>query len=585
MRTSRYLLATTKETPADAVVISHQLMLKAGLIRKLAAGLYTWMPMGLRVLNKVSRIIQEEMDAAGALEVSMPVVQPAELWQESGRWEQMGPELQRFQDRHGRDFCLGPTHEEVITDLLRNEINSYKQLPINIYQIQTKFRDERRPRFGVMRAREFVMKDAYSFHTDLASLQQTYELMYQTYSKIFTRLGFSFRAVVADSGNIGGNSSHEFHVLADSGEDEIVFSTEGDYAANMEMATALAPAQQRSAPQQEKNLVHTPDTNSIDEVCRLLQVEADQTLKTLIVLGEPGDSEAAVPLVALILRGDHQLNEVKASKLQGVQSPLCFASEEQIGSALACKPGSIGPVGLPANIKVIVDRDAALLNDFVCGANQDGYHLTGVNWERDCRYNETADLRKVIEGDLSPDGKGQLSIKRGIEVGHIFQLGNKYSKAMQLTILNENGKSIVPEMGCYGIGVTRIVAAAIEQCHDENGINWPENIAPFQLALIPLNAHKSEQVSQLAEKLYRDLSAAGLEVLFDDRDKKTSPGVKFADMELIGIPHRLVISERSLEQNKLEYKHRSSPDSQDIPLETALDFLKEKILSPAKNAS
>tara|TARA_R110000772_G_scaffold26400_22_gene68157 strand:- start:576 stop:2333 length:1758 start_codon:yes stop_codon:yes gene_type:complete len=585
MRTSKYLLATSKETPSDAVVISHQLMLKAGLIRKLAAGLYTWMPMGLRVLNKVSRIIQEEMDAAGALEVSMPVVQPAELWQESGRWEQMGPELQRFQDRHGRDFCLGPTHEEVITDLLRNEISSYKQLPINIYQIQTKFRDERRPRFGVMRAREFVMKDAYSFHADQASLQETYELMYETYSKIFTRLGFSFRAVVADSGNIGGNSSHEFHVLADSGEDEIVFSSEGDYAANIEMASALAPSQQRQAAKQEKTLVATPDATSIQDICTLLGVEASQTLKTLIVLGEHTDKKKDQPLVALIVRGDHQLNEVKASKLAGVQAPLEFASEEQISKLLNCKPGSIGPADLPGEIKLVVDRDAALVSDFICGANQDGFHLTGVNWDRDCQFSETADLRKVNEGDLSPDGKGVLSIKRGIEVGHIFQLGNKYSKAMQHTILNENGKSIVPEMGCYGIGVTRIVAAAIEQCHDENGISWPENIAPFQLAIIPLNAHKSEQVSQLAEKLYRDLSAAGLEVLFDDRDKKTSPGVKFADMELIGIPHRLVISERSLEQNKLEYKHRSKADSQDIPLDNVVAFLKEKILAPARSSA
>lgn len=585
MRTSKYLLATSKETPSDAVVISHQLMLKAGLIRKLAAGLYTWMPMGLRVLNKVSRIIQEEMNASGALEVSMPVVQPAELWQESGRWEQMGPELQRFQDRHGRDFCLGPTHEEVITDLLRNEISSYKQLPINIYQIQTKFRDERRPRFGVMRAREFVMKDAYSFHADQASLQETYELMYATYSKIFTRLGFTFRAVVADSGNIGGNSSHEFHVLADSGEDEIVFSSEGDYAANIEMATALAPKQERPAPMQELTEIATPDTTSIQDVCALLKVEAPQTLKTLIVLGEAADKEKEQALVALIVRGDHQLNEVKAAKLAGVQAPLTFASEEEISSMLSCKPGSIGPVGLPEGVKIIVDRDAALVSDFICGANKDDHHIRGVNWDRDCQYDETADLRNVIEGDLSPDGKGVLSITRGIEVGHIFQLGNKYSKAMQHTILNENGKSIVPEMGCYGIGVTRIVAAAIEQCHDENGISWPENIAPFQLAIIPLNAHKSEQVSQLAEKLYRDLSAAGLEVLFDDRDKKTSPGVKFADMELIGIPHRLVISERSLEQNKLEYKHRSKADSQDIPLDTALDFLKEKILAPAKSSS
>lgn len=581
MRTSRYLLATTKETPADAVVISHQLMLKAGLIRKLAAGLYTWMPLGLRVLNKVSRIIQEEMDASGALQVSMPVVQPAELWQESGRWEQMGPELQRLKDRHERDFCLGPTHEEVITDLVRNEISSYKQLPINLYQIQTKFRDERRPRFGVMRAREFTMKDAYSFHVDQASLQETYELMHATYSKIFTRLGFTFRAVVADSGNIGGNSSHEFHVLAESGEDAIVFSSDSDYAANLEMASSLTPSGERAAPQAKMQTVDTPNAGSIEEVCQLLKVDASQTVKTLIVLGETDDEsedEKAAPLIALVLRGDHQLNEVKAAKLEGVLSPLSFAPPEQIESRLGSKPGSIGPVGLPDDVRIIVDRDAAVLSDFICGANEDSKHLSGVNWERDCRFTEQADLRNVLEGDPSPDGKGTLSIKRGIEVGHIFQLGSKYSKAMSLTVLNDAGKGIVPEMGCYGIGVTRIVAAAIEQCHDDKGIVWPENIAPFQLALIPLNAHKSELVLQLCEKLYQDLQAAGIEVLYDDRDKKTSPGVKFADMELIGIPHRLVISERSLEKNMLEYKHRSSESSQDIPVPEALNFLKEKIL-------
>ncbi len=584
MRTSKYLLATTKETPSDAVVISHQLMLKAGLIRKLASGLYTWMPIGLRVLNKVSKIIQEEMDSSGALEVSMPVVQPAELWQESGRWEHMGAELQRLKDRHDRDFCLGPTHEEVITDLVRNEINSYKQLPINLYQIQTKFRDERRPRFGVMRAREFVMKDAYSFHIDQNSLDETYKIMYETYSKIFTRLGFNFRPVQADSGNIGGNNSHEFHVLADSGEDEIVFSTESEYAANIEMASSLPPTQEANTPSQEMALISTPNTSSIEDVCQFLDVKAEQTLKTLIVLGsdnneesEP-DSSASPTLVALALRGDHQLNEIKAAKLKAVLSPLTFASEEQIKDAIGCKPGSIGPVSLPESIKLIADREAAVLADFVVGANQDEHHLSGVNWNRDCHYAEIADLRKVQEGDRSPDGKGTLSIKRGIEVGHIFQLGNKYSKAMQLNVLNQNGKSITPEMGCYGIGVTRIVAAAIEQSHDENGIVWPDNIAPFQLAIIPLNAHKSEQVSQLSEKLYSDLSEAGIEVLFDDRDKKTSPGVKFADMELIGIPHRLVISERSLDKNMLEYKHRASGLSEDIPIDTAFDILKEKIL-------
>lgn len=579
MRTSKYLLATTKETPSDAVVISHQLMLKAGLIRKLASGLYTWLPTGLRVLNKVSRIIQQEMDNAGALEVSMPVVQPAELWHESGRWDQMGSELQRLKDRHERDFCLGPTHEEVITDLVRNEIGSYKQLPINLYQIQTKFRDERRPRFGVMRAREFVMKDAYSFHSDQDSLQLTYELMYETYSNIFNRLGFTFRAVEADSGNIGGNSSHEFHVLADSGEDEIVFSTGSDYAANIEMASALAPQTERPSPKQEKALVATPNAGSIEDVSTLLKIDAAQTLKTLLVVGEKSENDDKATLIALILRGDHQLNEVKAAKISGVHSPLTFAEEKDITRLLGCKPGSLGPVNMPEEIKVIVDRDAAVLADFVCGANQDEHHFTGVNWERDCALGEIADIRKVVEGDISPDNTGKLSITRGIEVGHIFQLGNKYSKSMGLSVLNENGKSITPEMGCYGIGVTRIVAAAIEQCHDDKGIIWPDNIAPFHLALIPLGAHKSEQVSQLADKLYRDLTSAGVEVLYDDRDKKTSPGVKFADMELIGIPHRLVISERSLEQNKLEYKHRTDSDSQDLPMDSALEFLTNKILT------
>ncbi len=579
MRTSKYLLATTKETPSDAVVISHQLMLKAGLIRKLASGLYTWLPTGLRVLNKVSRIIQQEMDNAGALEVSMPVVQPAELWHKSGRWNQMGSELQRLKDRHERDFCLGPTHEEVITDLVRNEIGSYKQLPINLYQIQTKFRDERRPRFGVMRAREFVMKDAYSFHSDQDSLQITYELMYETYSNIFNRLGFTFRAVEADSGNIGGNSSHEFHVLADSGEDEIVFSTGSDYAANIEMASALGPQTERPSPKQEKALVVTPNAGSIEDVSTLLKIDAAQTLKTLLVVGEKSENDDKATLIALILRGDHQLNEVKASKISGVHSPLTFAEEKDITTLLGCKPGSLGPVNMPEEIKVIVDRDAAVLADFVCGANQDEHHFTGVNWERDCALGEIADIRKVVEGDISPDNTGKLSITRGIEVGHIFQLGNKYSKSMGLSVLNENGKSITPEMGCYGIGVTRIVAAAIEQCHDDKGIIWPDNIAPFHLALIPLGANKSEQVSQLADKLYRDLTSAGVEVLYDDRDKKTSPGVKFADMELIGIPHRLVISERSLEQNKLEYKHRTDSDSQDLPMDSALEFLTNKILS------
>jgi len=572
MRTSKYLLATTKETPADAVVISHQLMLKAGMIRKLASGLYNWLPLGLRVLQKVTRIIREEMDNSGALEVSMPVVQPAELWHESGRWEIMGDELQRFKDRHERDFCLGPTHEEVITDLVRNELNSYKQLPVNIYQIQTKFRDERRPRFGVMRSREFIMKDSYSFHLDQHSLDETYQLMYETYSKIFSRLGFSFRAVEADSGNIGGNKSHEFHVLADSGEDEIVFSDQSDYAANLEMATAQVPQQDKTSGTAELTLVSTPECKTIEEVSTLLGVAASNTVKTLVVVS---DSEEENSLVALVLRGDHQLNEVKAGKITGIASPLTFATDEQIQTVLKCEPGSIGPVKIP--VKVIVDRDAAVMSDFVCGANRNGHHYTGVNWERDTTFDEIADLRKVIEGDISPDGNGTLSIKRGIEVGHIFQLGNKYSTAMNASVLDENGKSKIMEMGCYGIGVSRIVAAAIEQCHDDKGIIWPDNIAPFHVVIIPLNAHKSEEVTRISEALYQDLQLAGMDVLLDDRDKKTSPGVKFADMELIGIPHRLVVSDRGLENGQVEYKKRGSEDSQDVGVNEIVNFLKQTV--------
>ncbi len=577
MKTSRYLISTTKETPADAVVISHQLMLRAGMVRKLAAGLYTWMPLGIRVLQKVGQIIREEMDRAGAIEVSMPVVQPAELWHESGRWDVMGEELQRFKDRHKRDFCLGPTHEEVITDLVRNEVSSYKQLPLNIYQIQTKFRDERRPRFGVMRAREFIMKDAYSFHASKDCLENTYALMHDTYSRIFSRLGFDFRAVQADSGNIGGSNSHEFHVLADSGEDEIVFSTESHYAANMELAQALAPREPRPAPTQTITLVPTPGVRSIEEVSQSLGLPPSQTLKTLLVHGaaDPAQPSATPPLVALLLRGDHQLNEVKAAKLEGVASPLRFASDEEILAATTCTPGSIGPVGL--KLPMIVDREAAVLADFVCGANQADHHYTGVNWERDCALPTVADLRKVEEGDLSPDGKGTLSIKRGIEVGHIFQLGTKYSSAMNAAVLNESGKSVVLEMGCYGIGVSRIVAACIEQSHDDNGIIWPDNIAPFQIALIPLNAHKSEAVASTCEQLYEDLRAQGFEVLLDDRDRKTSPGVKFADMDLIGIPHRLVVSDRGLEQGMVEYKKRGEAQSQDLPLAEILAFLRNAI--------
>jgi prolyl-tRNA synthetase len=577
MRTSQYLLATTRETPADAVVVSHQLMLKAGLIRKLTAGMYTWMPMGLRVLHKVTNIIREEMDKSGALEVSMPVVQPAELWQESGRWELMGAEMQRFRDRHDRDFCLGPTHEEVITDLVRNEIASYRQLPINLYQIQTKFRDERRPRFGVMRAREFTMKDAYSFHLTQESLQQTYDLMYRTYSAIFSRLGLDFRAVQADSGNIGGNSSHEFHVLAESGEDQIVFSDGSDYAANIEMATALPPPAEPAAPAEAMSKVATPGAHSIEEVCALLGVAADRTVKTLIVLGSEVDGKQ--PLVALVLRGDHQLNEIKAAKLEGLHSPITLAPDTRIQQELGSTPGSIGPIGL--GIEVIVDRDAAALSDFICGANEDGFHLRGVNWGRDAQYSRVADLRNVIEGDASPDGKGRLVIKRGIEVGHIFQLGNKYSKAMNAAVLDENGRMSIVEMGCYGIGVTRVVAACIEQCYDEKGIIWPDNIAPFQVALIALNAHKVPQVAEVCERVYQELQAAGIEVLWDDRDKKTSPGVKFADMELIGIPHRLVISDRGLENGQIEYKHRRAADPELVALEELLPFLRERLTANA----
>ena len=572
MRTSKYLLATTKETPADAVVISHQLMLKAGMIRKLASGLYNWLPVGLRVLQKVTRIIREEMNNSGALEVSMPVVQPAELWHESGRWEVMGDELQRFKDRHERDFCLGPTHEEVITDLVRNELNSYKQLPINIYQIQTKFRDERRPRFGVMRSREFIMKDAYSFHLNQDSLDDTYQLMYETYSKIFSRLGFSFRAVEADSGNIGGNKSHEFHVLADSGEDEIVFSDQSDYAANIEMASSREPMTANTAASAELARVSTPDCKTIDEVSSLLGVDSSNTVKTLVVLSDDQEENS---LVALILRGDHQLNEVKAGKINGVASPLTFASDEQIQAIIKCEPGSIGPVKIP--VKVIVDRDAAVLSDFVCGANQNDHHYTGVNWNRDAAFDEIADLRKVVEGDISPDGNGTLSIKRGIEVGHIFQLGNKYSTAMSASVLDENGKTKIMEMGCYGIGVSRIVAAAIEQCHDDKGIIWPDNIAPFHVVIIPLNAHKSEEVTSISESLYEELQLAGMDVLLDDRDKKTSPGVKFADMELIGIPHRVVVSDRGLANSQVEYKKRGNADSEDIAVSEIVGFLKKAV--------
>ena len=564
MRTSNFLIATQKETPADAEVISHQLMLRAGLVRKLASGLYTWLPLGLRVLRKVEHVVRQEMDNAGAQEVSMPVVQPAELWQESGRWEQYGPELLRIHDRHQRDFCLGPTHEEVITDLVRHEIKSYKQLPINLYQIQTKIRDEIRPRFGIMRSREFLMKDAYSFHVDQPSLEQTYGVMHQTYSNIFTRLGLEFRPVIADTGSIGGNASHEFHVLANSGEDDIAFSDSSDYAANVEMAEAVAPAGDRPAPAADLAEVATPGVKTIDELVDLLSMSASNTVKTLVVAGAEEDA-----LVALVVRGDHQLNAIKAEKIPGVACPLQMATDEQVRAACGAGFGSIGPVNL--GIPVIVDRSAAHLSDFTCGANRDDVHLTGVNWVRDCPLQQIHDLREVVEGDPSPDGQGQLQIKRGIEVGHIFQLGTKYSEAMDARVLDKNGKNVTMTMGCYGIGVSRIVASAIEQNHDDSGIIWPASMAPFQLAIVPLNMQKSEAVASCAEALYEQLQAAGVEVLLDDRNER--PGVKFADMELIGIPHRIVIGDRALAEDQIEYKGRQDADSQLIARDKILDFV------------
>jgi len=571
MRASQYLLATVKETPSDAETASHQLMIRAGLIRKLATGLYTWLPLGLRVLRKVTEVVREEMDKAGAMEVSMPVVQPAELWLETGRWQTMGPELLRFKDRHERDFCLGPTHEEVITDLVRNEINSYRQLPANLYQIQTKFRDERRPRFGVMRAREFTMKDAYSFHMNQESLDQTYQVMHATYSAIFSRLGLDFRPVAADSGNIGGNTSHEFHVLADSGEDEIVFSSDGNYAANMEMATGTLPPLPQETSRRAKHEVATGDAHSIEDLCTHLSINATACVKTLVVKGCDAEGEKSGELIALYLRGDQTLNETKTAKLARVFSPLEFADNEVIEATLGCKPGAIGP-----NSKCAfsyADTSVLGLVNFVCGANKEDTHFIDANWDDETRYDEVADIRCVQEGDISPDGKGTLAVKRGIEVGHIFQLGDKYSAALKATALDENGKSVVMSMGCYGIGVTRVVAACIEQNHDEHGIIWPENIAPYSLVIVQVDAHKSELVRTVSEEIYQLAQGLGIEVLLDDRDKKTSPGVKFADSELIGIPHRLVISPRSLADGVVEYKRRGEADKQLLASETVAGFV------------
>jgi len=573
MRLSRFLLATLKETPSDAEVISHQLMLRAGLIRRLAAGLYTWLPLGLRVLRNIESIVREEMNRSDAQELLMPAVQPAELWQESGRWDQMGDEMLRFTDRHQRDFCFGPTHEEVITDMVRKEIRSYKQLPAVFYQIQTKFRDERRPRFGVMRAREFLMKDAYSFHSDQGSLQQTYDIMYETYTRIFTRLGLEFRAVLADTGAIGGDASHEFHVLADSGEDAIAFASGSDYAANIEMAKTLPGNIQRPEPNGKMDTVDTDEHHSIDAVAQFLNIETAQMIKTLIVKGcnEEGEQQG---VVALVLRGDHELNEIKASKLPSIFSPLTFADEDDVVKSCGCKPGSIGPVGL--SIPILFDHAVVSLADFVCGANTDGQHLSSVNWDRDLPLPETTyDLRNVVNGDPSPDGQGTLSIRRGIEVGHIFQLGTKYSEALQASCLDENGKSVIMTMGCYGIGVSRLVAAAIEQNHDDNGIIWPDAIAPFQIALLPLNMHKSQRLRQAVEDLYAQLVNAGFTVLLDDRKERA--GVMFANADLIGIPHRLVIGERGLDSGTIEYKYRRDTNNQDISMDNIVTELKNRV--------
>jgi len=563
MRASRFHLATLKETPVDAEIVSHQLMLRAGMIRRHAAGIYSWLPLGLRILRKVEQIVREEMDRAGALELLMPSFQPAELWQESGRWDQFGPELLRLRDRHERDACIGPTHEEIITDIFRREVNSYRQLPVNFYQIQTKFRDEIRPRFGVMRSREFIMKDAYSFDLDKDAMQRSYDIMDQAYVNIFDRFGLDYRAVSADSGAIGGSTSQEFHVLADSGEDAIAFSDQSDFAANIETVEALAPVAERAAPTASMETVDTPGMHTIDDLATGLGVDAQQCLKTLIAEAEGGG------LVALVVRGDHELNVLKAERLDGVASPLRLAQREQIIEILGNDIGSIGPIGL--DIPTFVDHGAAQLSDFVCGANQDDKHLLNANWGRDCDEPVTADIRNVVAGDPSPDGKGQLRILRGIEVGHIFQLGQKYSESMQATVLDEQGKTTHPFMGCYGIGVTRVVAAAIEQNHDEHGIIWPDTLAPFQLAICPINYHKSDLVKQAADDFYEKCRARWLDVFLDDRALR--PGVMFSDMELIGVPHRVVFSERGLTAQQFEYKGRRDDSAQQLPLDDLAGFL------------
>lgn len=571
MRTTSYLLATQKETPNDAEIISHQLMIRAGMVRRLASGLYTWLPSGLRVMKKVETIVREEMERAGSVEVLMPMVQPADLWAETGRIEQFGPELLRIKDRHERPFVLGPTHEEVITDMVRNQLKSYKQLPMNLFQIQTKFRDEVRPRFGVMRSREFLMKDAYSFHLSDECMEKTYRVMFDAYCRIFDRLGLEYRPVLADSGSIGGALSHEFHVLAESGEDAIVFSDSSDYAANIEKAEALAPQGKRPAPSQELAKVDTPNARTIDEVAKLLNIDATTSVKTLLV---KGDVEEA-PVVAVVLRGDHELNDVKAEKVDGIAVPFEFATDEQVKEAAKASPGSIGPIGL--NIPVFVDRSAAHLADFVCGANENGVHYTGANWQRDVALDEEqiVDIRNVEVGDPSPCGQGKLEIARGIEVGHIFQLGNKYAQAMGASVLNEQGKQQTLNMGCYGVGVSRIVAAAIEQNHDKNGIMWPQDIAPFKVVIVPMNMHKSETIANAAQTLYTQLQDAGIEVLFDDRKERA--GVMFADMELIGVPHTIVIGQKSLDNGVFEYKSRREGEKQEVPVGDVIEFLKQQL--------
>ena len=565
MRTSRILLATEREDPADAEIVSHRLMIRAGMVRRLAAGLYTWLPLGLRVLRKIEGIVREEMDLSGAQEVLMPAVQPAELWMESGRWDQFGPELLRLRDRHERDFCVGPTHEEVITDIVRREVRSYRQLPLNLYQIQTKFRDEVRPRFGVMRAREFIMKDAYSFDLDEAGSRRSYEAMREAYRRTFTRTGLDFRVVEADSGAIGGSRSEEFHVLADSGEDDIAFNDEGSYAANLELTPAPPPSARRKATEAMRE-VSTPDVRTIEDVSRMLAVPPERCLKTLFVEGDEGP-------VALVLRGDHELNVVKAARVEGVKNPVALATPDAVREAAGAGAGAVGPIGL--EVPVVVDRWAAAAADFVCGANRDDAHLAGVNWGRDLPEPATADLRNAVEGDPSPDGRGIISIRRGIEVGHVFQLGRKYSESMNAVCLDEDGRARTLEMGCYGIGVSRIAAAAIEQNHDENGIIWPDAIAPFEVALLPLNAHRSSRVRDRGEALYEELRAAGIEVLLDDRPVR--PGVMFSEMDLIGIPHRLVLGERRLDEGAIEYRSRRSGETELVPLAETTAFVAARL--------